>query len=49
VALQHFAGDLGIAGLIGPDETDHLQSREKQESAEGDERQHVSGPPGTVL
>ena len=41
VARQHFARDLRVAGLVGADQADNLQAEQKEESAEGDERESV--------
>ena len=48
-ALQHFARDLRIAGLVSADQADHLKAGEKQESAECDKGENVGGTAGAFL
>src|ERR1019366_5981033 len=48
-ALQHFARDLRIAGLVSADQADHLKAGEKQESAECDKSEKVGGTAGAFL
>jgi hypothetical protein len=49
VALQHLAGDLCVARLVGANQSDDLETGKEQESAEGNERQDVGGAAGAVV
>src|ERR1039458_5761979 len=48
-ALQHFARDLRIPGLVSAYQADHLEAGKKQESAECDESKKVGGTAGAFL
>jgi hypothetical protein len=49
MALQHLAGDLGVAWLVDTDEADDLEASKKEKSAERDERYQLGGAAGAIV